>query len=73
MKNAMTNQSGNLPEGVPDLPFSSRIEPNLGAAHATVPIEERLMRWVRRATVVGFAVSILIHLLGWFIAAHMSV
>ncbi len=73
MKNAMTNQSGNLPEGVPDLPYSSLVEPNTGSAEAAVPFEERLIRWLRRATVVGFAVSILVHLLGWFIAAHMSV
>lgn len=73
MKNAMTNESGNLREGVPDLPFSSRVEPDLGLAQATLPFEDRLMRWIRRATVVGFAASLLIHLLGWFIAAHMHV
>jgi hypothetical protein len=38
-----------------------------------VPFDERLMRWVRRATVVGLAASILVHLVLWFIAAHTRI
>jgi hypothetical protein len=38
-----------------------------------VPFDERLLRWLRRATVIGIAVSLLVHLVGWFLAAHMRV
>ena len=45
-----------------------------GAAVADpAPFDEKLLRWIRRATVIGVAASLLIHLAAWFIAAHMSI
>lgn len=44
-----------------------------GAPVDPLPFDERLLRWIRRATVVGVAASLLIHLAAWFVAAHMRV
>lgn len=38
-----------------------------------VPFDERLLHWLRRATVVGVVASILLHLVVWFIAAHTRI
>jgi len=72
MKSAMTQQTGNQSGGRGQ---EHAREPSWGAgdAAAPVPFDERLLRWIRRATVVGLAASLVIHLLGWFIAAHLSV
>ena len=75
MKSAMTNQAGNQHAGQSQEPAR---QPSWGdgvdrAAGVPVPFDERLLRWIRRASVVGLAASLLIHLLGWFIAAHLSV
>jgi hypothetical protein len=66
----MTDPSGNHPHGRPQTPYGSQ---RGGAVADPVPLDERLLAWCRRAIVVGFAVSLLVHLIGWFIAAHMSV
>lgn len=72
MKSAMTQQAGNQSGGRGQ---EHAREPSWGASDgaAPVPFDERLLRWIRRATVVGLAVSLVVHLLGWFIAAHLSV
>lgn len=68
----MTDPSGNHPRGQPRA-LTPLAGGGAGAIVEPVPFDERLLRWVRRATVVGVAVSLLIHLIAWFIAAHMSV
>lgn len=72
MKTAMTNESGQLPDG--RLPPHARHTLSVAETHGTpVPFDEKLLRWIRRATVIGLAVSLLVHLAGWFIAAHMRI
>ncbi|HRQ73053.1 MAG TPA: hypothetical protein PLU35_08505 [Phycisphaerales bacterium] len=44
-----------------------------GGETAEVPFEVRLIRFAKRATVVGVAVSLLIHLTAWFVAMHLRV
>lgn len=58
---------GRQPEG--------RLRPEASAAAAgqPTPFDERLLRWLQRATVVGVAVSLLVHLVLWFLAAHLQV
>lgn len=38
-----------------------------------IPLDELVFRWIRRATVIGIAVSLLIHLILWFVSAHLPV
>ena len=66
----MHDPSGNQRDGPPR---AHRPHTPVGAVAAPLPLDERLMLWVRRATVIGVAASLLVHLVGWFIAAHMSV
>ncbi len=48
--------------------------PGVEEAHAAAkPFDERLLLWLRRATVIGVAVSLLVHLVAWFVAAHLRV
>ncbi len=44
-----------------------------GGETPEVPFEVRLIRFAKRATVVGVVVSLLIHLTAWFIAMHLRV
>lgn len=66
----MTNPSGNLSHAQPRAGPPS---PAAGAVSEPAPFDERLLRWVRRATVIGIAASLLVHLVAWFVAAHMSI
>ncbi|VAX42423.1 hypothetical protein MNBD_PLANCTO03-1158 [hydrothermal vent metagenome] len=61
----------------PDRPHGAPGHPpqpaGLGVVPEPKPFDERLMQWIRRATVIGVAVSLLVHLIAWFIAAHFQV
>ncbi|HZW10656.1 MAG TPA: hypothetical protein VFF69_12200 [Phycisphaerales bacterium] len=64
---------GGRPAGLPRPGLPDAPRPAPGAVADPAPFDERLLRWLRRATVVGIAVSLLVHLVAWFIAAHMRV
>lgn len=62
---------GKRTQGAPAV--SARAGSSGMAAPDPVPLDERIFRWVRRATVVGIAFSLLFHLVAWFVAAHLGV
>ena len=68
----MTRPSSNQPDTRPPADAPATLV-GVGAVTDPVPFDEKLLRWIRRATVVGVAVSLLVHLLMWFVAAHMSI
>lgn len=72
MKNAMTQKAGHQPD-TGSHQLAQQRSSNGGVGETPVPFDERLFRWIRRATVVGLAASLMVHLIAWFIAAHLSV
>ncbi|MCC7389917.1 MAG: VWA domain-containing protein [Phycisphaerales bacterium] len=68
----MTDPSGTQPTGRPRA-RPDGVGSGVAAVAEAAPFDEKLLRWIRRATVIGLAVSVLVHLAAWFIAAHMSI
>ncbi len=72
MSTPMTDPHGNLPSRQHST-LGHHLSPGLGEVTQPKPMDERLWQWIRRATVVGVAVSLFLHLIAWFIAAHFQV